>query len=353
MVLLPHVQSTRGLHKSRSLPQTKAVDASRLLPAITKLPESAHTKRPEELKQALQALNANGALASSCPNGDSMVRGFLKVCDRKFGNVVGAWRRGLDLEGKGRVKYGDFRRGCRLLGYAGNVKGLWLHFERNNLVDRFGYVTLQALDASAFEQLTRFRDRCTDQLGSLEKAFEDPKTGELTVSIDKDAFHSLCKYTGYSTRDQPEWQPLFKLLDVHSVGSIGVADVRFLQGWGVGKCQANTASEPTLLSKHAVPPSIHWPMEARHVKLVQLPLPHKVSPSVRPLKNEWNDRHHVMDTPANKEQQILHYVQHVDTVSIKKFKKKIKKRLDKMSSLPVQQFLSELDGSAATADLLT
>merc|ERR1711924_184947 len=189
----------------------------------------------KECKQVFKDLNDNATGASSNPTGDYLVRGFLKVCDRKFGNVLGAWRRGLDLDGIGRVKFSDFRRGCGLLGYAGNIKGLWMHFKDNNLVDRFGQITLHALDATAYEQLTRFRDCCVDRFGSINKAFQDPKTGEPTVRIDKDAFHSLCKFTGYSTHDRPEWQPLFKLLDVHSVGSLILADVNFLEGWGAGK----------------------------------------------------------------------------------------------------------------------
>merc|ERR1719230_2325137 len=64
--------------------------------------------------------------------------GFKQLLETRFGNLVRAWRKGLDTSGDGKLSFTEFCNSCRAIGYTGNLKKLWNELD----VDKSGFVSL-------------------------------------------------------------------------------------------------------------------------------------------------------------------------------------------------------------------
>lgn len=118
--------------------------------------------------------------------------GFRKLCVRHYGSMVGAWRQFLDRETKGRLAFTQFVTVVRAIGYAGDVKALWIACDR----DRNGYVSLHELDPKADKIIRDFVTLVRDKFPDLQAAWrcmgKDP-SGYMDVEDLKKG----CKAIGY------------------------------------------------------------------------------------------------------------------------------------------------------------
>jgi len=94
--------------------------------------------------------------------------GFRLLLRRRYGNVVRAWRTGLDLDGNGRVSFFEFCRAAREVGYEGSLRQLWNELNCN---EDIAFITLDELDKSTYMRLNIFKDALIRTFGTIPKGW--------------------------------------------------------------------------------------------------------------------------------------------------------------------------------------
>jgi len=122
------------------------------------------------------------------------VPGFREALKRRCGSVLGAWREALDLDGNGRITFGEFCRALHRLGFHGDVKGLFKQLDtRGN-----GYLLFEDLDKETHTQLTELRDRLCQQYGNMLLAWVKGLDSCGSGCVDETVFVEICEKVGFS-----------------------------------------------------------------------------------------------------------------------------------------------------------
>lgn len=83
-------------------------------------------------------------------------------------HVLRGWRTVLDTDNSNQVSWPEFERGCKSIGYTGDVGGAWRYFDD----DMSGFITLKELDEPAHNHLVSFRRWAIAEFGSVKEAFD-------------------------------------------------------------------------------------------------------------------------------------------------------------------------------------
>jgi len=135
---------------------------------------------------------------------------------------VKAWRNGVDLDGSGMTSFQEFKQAAERLGFAGNVAGAWLCFDREGL----GYITLKDIDEFSFEALREFRRWSYSHFGGVMlafKALDSDDSGSLTLKEFKKAVKDFA-YKG-------DVQAVWNALNVDGDATLTKWEISFLDEW--------------------------------------------------------------------------------------------------------------------------
>mmetsp|Transcript_95536 Transcript_95536/g.212502 ORF Transcript_95536/g.212502 Transcript_95536/m.212502 type:complete len:921 (+) Transcript_95536:1-2763(+) len=111
---------------------------------------------------------------------------------KKYGTVSAAWKHGLDLDGNGKLSFGEFCDACRQIGYIGDLKALFTELDTH----KTGLITMDEVDPDAKAALSSFRTLVLDTYGNLEEAWKAfDKDGNLR--LDENEFSERCSDMGY------------------------------------------------------------------------------------------------------------------------------------------------------------
>merc|ERR1719421_2297355 len=72
-----------------------------------------------------EAVDKAQAEKAAMDMGASNLEEFKGVMTRKYGNLLRAWKLGLDTDGSGKISFVEFCNAARNQGFAGNLKSLW------------------------------------------------------------------------------------------------------------------------------------------------------------------------------------------------------------------------------------
>jgi hypothetical protein len=116
---------------------------------------------------------------------------FLGLLRHRYGSTVAGWTLGLDRGASGRLSWQMFCKGCRSVGFIGDLHEVWRILDDDNS----GTVSLMELDPSAGYALKEFRDMMAAKFNSLIEAW-DYISGGLT-NCDIEMFHKTLTKLGY------------------------------------------------------------------------------------------------------------------------------------------------------------
>lgn len=274
-------------------------------------------------------------LAEGCappsPRSKALVKTFREIVSRNFGSSLKVWFL-IDKLGQGQLTKSEFADQVRVTGFAGSPSQLW-----KALVGDGEWICFRDVDPLVFHQMMDFRVQLEDRLGGLDSIFLDRVTGEYSKTLDEEAFFAICK----RIECPKPWDWLFYQFDVKSAGFISWEDASWLE-------EAYNWKVVPPASKRLKPKPRKNLSEGRTQGLgpLALGLP---SPSVRLLKSTslpslapprptWNDRHQIVDTPGNKELQLLHNMLKVQTQG----KEILDRRLEaKLQAMPIADWVMQ------------
>lgn len=257
---------------------------------------------------------------------------FRDLLARRFGSSLRAWR-ALDPEGRAVIKRGEFMRSLSATGYSGSPANLW-----TALVGEETTFSLKDLDSACFERLASFKRCCSRVYPSLDRIFEDRELAQGS-KLSEEEFYKLCKKASVAK----PWEPLFEDLAVRD--HVGHAEVKFMEeAWTDTKGIASPARQaPRTLSSSQG----SFPMRAVGTgHLCSTARPRKVTLSKssslpalgKQLRPNWNDRHMILEHMGNKDENMLHLMNHVKIEERERVKLRI---AFKMREVPILQWCAE------------
>eukprot|EP00440_Ansanella_granifera_P041816 gb/GFBE01045337.1/.p1 GENE.gb/GFBE01045337.1/~~gb/GFBE01045337.1/.p1 ORF type:complete len:1196 (+),score=297.39 gb/GFBE01045337.1/:1-3588(+) len=172
--------------------------------------------------------------------------GFRQALCVRFGSCISAWREALDLDGNGRITFGEFCLAMSRLGYHGEVRQLWAQLTGSK--DEKGFFVFRDLDPETDEMLSELRDLLSKEYDNMLMAWLKGLDTRGTGLVTEKQFVDCCKQVGFSG----DGAKLFKLMkpdagrtlmtirdfDTRAFNALGRGDFRMLSEPGqsyVGK----------------------------------------------------------------------------------------------------------------------
>lgn len=153
------------------------------------------------------------------------LQGFLDILKHKFGTVVRAWRKAMDVDQSGTLTFREFSHALERVGYHGDFRSLWYQLD----ADMSGNISLHEMDPENAMRLEKFRMLCITQHGSMAGAWRQVLDVDNSGSCWLHEFQAACIHLGYT--DDEEIKTLFFLLDINETHQLNFEMVNFLQGW--------------------------------------------------------------------------------------------------------------------------
>lgn len=114
----------------------------------------------------------------------------------KFGSIYTAWREALDLDGNGRLSFGEFCMALRNIGFGGDVKDVWSVLEKADK-EGDGFISLRGLDEQTHEAVNSYKEKAQESFGSMLGAWMECLDSHGSGQADEAKFTRHCKDLGW------------------------------------------------------------------------------------------------------------------------------------------------------------
>eukprot|EP00928_Gymnodinium_smaydae_P034183 TRINITY_DN24293_c0_g2_i2.p1 TRINITY_DN24293_c0_g2~~TRINITY_DN24293_c0_g2_i2.p1 ORF type:complete len:488 (+),score=79.53 TRINITY_DN24293_c0_g2_i2:248-1711(+) len=219
--------------------------------------EAVNTRKSKGRSLVLKRLRTGDTLSSS-PD-------FNRWCLENYGYFIRVWRL-LDPAGNMSLRRSDFLKGLKSLGFQGDLKKLWLEFDKENT----GVISLFQFAPESAAQLAQFKHWIEIKFGSFQDAFRAldlNKSGKLTP----EEVEIGCRQHDILQRLEPAMKTFFNLMmspqTAQAVrGGILVTEIAFLDAWKPPDYLWQVPAKPedlqlfrsTILAKYLGNPLIAW-----------------------------------------------------------------------------------------------
>lgn len=135
---------------------------------------------------------------------------FKKLLINEYGNILRAWRLGMDADHNGKLDWREFQKACANVGFAGNRKELWSELDG----DGSGYVSLAELDEAVAKQLDGLLGSCLKRFPSWEVGWQRTMDRRGDDKVPAQFFVEGARVWGFGG----DAEKLFDKLDLDRVG---------------------------------------------------------------------------------------------------------------------------------------
>lgn len=200
-----HVAQMRGDMGMMTRKKQQKLDRSQTLPSLNSTSASWHAggvdtatmsskwnkdRSHEQIALQYQAKKAH----QDADLGAKNVGEFKRLLVSRYGTLVAAWRQALDLDGNGRISFGELCLALRELGYNGNVKTAWRMLDK----DQDGFIQLADLDPTVEHMMSSYRKAVKDKYGNLLNAWLSSLAKDGHSAVTKEVFANHCRELGWS-----------------------------------------------------------------------------------------------------------------------------------------------------------
>eukprot|EP00931_Biecheleriopsis_adriatica_P007443 TRINITY_DN108721_c0_g1_i1.p1 TRINITY_DN108721_c0_g1~~TRINITY_DN108721_c0_g1_i1.p1 ORF type:complete len:1204 (+),score=286.18 TRINITY_DN108721_c0_g1_i1:87-3614(+) len=168
--------------------------------------------------------------------------GFRQALILRCGSLLGAWREALDLDGNGRLTFGEFCLAVNRLGFHGDVRGLWHQLTGSK--DDKTFLLFKHFDPTTDSMLSELREKLSKEYDNMLMAWLKGLDTRGTGLVTQQQFVDCCKNVGFSG----DAAKLFKLMkpdagrtlmtirdfDTRAFNALGRGDFRMLSEPGQG-----------------------------------------------------------------------------------------------------------------------
>eukprot|EP00927_Polykrikos_kofoidii_P059504 TRINITY_DN54653_c0_g1_i1.p1 TRINITY_DN54653_c0_g1~~TRINITY_DN54653_c0_g1_i1.p1 ORF type:complete len:1318 (-),score=202.09 TRINITY_DN54653_c0_g1_i1:132-3737(-) len=166
----------------------------------------------EATKQRAKLVDAEGEMmketVESNKNKNSLglhtAEGFKAALINRCGSLLQAWRESLDLDGKGRLTFGEFTQAMSRLGFHGNVLGLWKQLDARGT----GFLLFKDLDEETQTSLDSLRSKLVQEYGNTLLAWVQGFDTKGSGVCKEAQFVKVCAKVGY----EGDASKLFKVM---------------------------------------------------------------------------------------------------------------------------------------------
>jgi Ca2+-binding EF-hand superfamily protein len=134
-----------------------------------------------QAKDLLKRMETRDEAFIAADIGARTLDGFLALCVKRFGTILRAWRKGLDVSGDGKLSNTEFTTACRAIGYNGNITKLWHELDDDNS----GIISLKELDQTVGDLMEQFEAFTLEHFGG--------NTIHLFKKLDKEKRRNISK----------------------------------------------------------------------------------------------------------------------------------------------------------------
>lgn len=122
--------------------------------------------------------------------------GFKQALVGRCGSLLSAWREALDLDGNGRLTFGEFCLALSRLGYHGNVRGLWQQLTGSR--DESGHLLFSQLDPETNDSVNELRELLEKEYENMLMAWVKGLDTRGNGLVTEKQFVDCCAKVGFS-----------------------------------------------------------------------------------------------------------------------------------------------------------
>jgi hypothetical protein len=181
--------------------------------------------------------------------GLSTAKGFKRALIARCGSLYGAWRGYLDLDGNGRLTFGEFTQALHRLGMFGEIKSLWSQLVKTEDGIAEGCLLFGDLDPETDKALTELREKLTAKYGNMLLAWLKGMDFKGSGCVNEKTFCEACQKIGYSGDSKKLFRVLqpdggrtyltLKDFDTPAFQALSRADFRMISEPGIGSPRAD------------------------------------------------------------------------------------------------------------------
>lgn len=192
-------------------------------------------------KQISDAVKADSAEARAMKPGLHTLEGLRRALSARCGSLLKAWREAIDIDGNGKITFGEFCLALQRLGMFGDVKNLWKELDKEDM----GKIFFKDLDPETDAAVSDLTSKLEAKYGNMLMAWVQALDVQGNGCVSENNFIKACMQAGFQGNAsqmfrlmQPDKRRHFLTLkdfDTRAFNAISRGDFRMMTQQGEDK----------------------------------------------------------------------------------------------------------------------